>query len=71
MASAEREPINGVWGEAPAGSRGALVEAESLLALKCPQESHISRLVQVNKETRCLFAYKMAIFCIAQSTMIM
>jgi len=48
MASAEREPITGVWGRPPAEFRGrALVrgqgakppEAENLLAFGCPAEA--------------------------------
>ena len=38
-----------------------LVEAKSLVALKYPSQSHISRLIQLNKETR-LFAHKLATF---------
>jgi len=69
MASAEHEPITGICGQRSPGVE-ALVEAESLSALKCPQEGHISRLMQVS-ETRCLFTHKLTrfFFCIAQLTM--
>jgi len=48
MASAEHEPITGVWGQSPSGSRGRAPghgvrgqsppEAESILVIGCPKE---------------------------------
>ena len=40
MASAEHEPITGVWGRAPSGVQGQSPwsEAESILVIGCPTE---------------------------------
>ena len=41
MASAEHEPITGVWGQSPQRSPGAGAkppEAESILVIGCPME---------------------------------
>ena len=56
MASAEHEPIMGVWGQSPqrgpeAGVRGAKPpEAESILVIGCPtQPANLAPLVKFSK----------------------
>jgi len=54
MASAEREPITGVWGRSPP-------EAKSLLAMSTGKP-HFPPNAGQQGDTRCLFAYKLATF---------
>ena len=60
MASAEHEPITGVWGQSPSGSRGRAPghgvrgqsppEAESILVIGCPKEpANFAPLVKFSK----------------------
>ena len=53
MASAEQEPIMGVWGQSPLvnGSGGeAPTEAESILVIECPTEpANLAPLVKFSK----------------------
>ena len=60
MASAEQEPIMGVWGRAPSGVQGQSPwsggqgakppEAESILVIECPTEpANLAPLVKFSK----------------------
>ena len=52
MASAEHEPIMGIWGQSPQRGPGAepLVEAESILVIGCPTEpANLAPVVKFSK----------------------
>ena len=51
MASAQHQPITGVWGQSPwSGGGRSPPEAESILVIECPTEpANLARLVKFSK----------------------